>query len=915
MDKSSLKITELPALSVASENGFIPIAQVKEENDTYKVTLKKLRESILFENAYSDTASGVANTVSGDTFFVYTDATKEHVQGWVNAGSGATPLLNGEGEQITYGTYALLNKALKDKGAIVQWVYNGGLSNGGEQTFTVPLTGNISVQEVYVDGLRQFKDVGFELVTDETLSFKLATPVKENQTVVAICFGSDDVEKVNEAFLATYTGPSGASNIGTLTGKNIQLELNDRFTKGEMIDPNITKALAFGRGTPLSTKIQTLNDFFSAQIKNIWEYAGLITNKTDPDDPETWDWAPAIQAAINDALKYRPVKSVTTSSYFVGITLYFPGGVYPIKSGLTVTMQGTGTGGTFQTCLRIIGDGMSASIIQTAADNIDALKVTRCRVIMENIGFRANSKYNRGIVLGDATTWLPAQRCLLTNVGTYGFAKGLVSELAFDSIFIGLNIQSMTDMKDTTQASAGIEISVYSGAGNNGTTGDDSNQLTFINCAVETATANNCTMVRIIGLSKSYPHHAINWFGGHIETHNRNAKCLSMIYAAHCAFYGVVFSQNGNETVTPVPVAYLENTFNVLFSSCRLVTNNAQGTYSDTNGKLVQITQGTMNIGFDRCYFNTAYAALGSYNRNVDIIVDYSTATARIRSFQFNQCILNDFTFKAFSTRSTISNTTLLSREWTNRVDDNGVLIFSYINDITGATAPTDYITFSNAGDISALGKISSGSTISSGGSVTTASDINIGINSTNTTTKGVYFYTSGDQTTVMASMTADSVGRLYLNAISNSIGFVINSSGMQPKADNTHAMGASSFRFTTVYATNGVSSTSDATLKDDLRDRTSKETHAFAEIAQLPSVWKWKEEACPKGDEGKLHSGPTVQAAIEIMEKYDLDWKEYSCFIADKSEEGETRYGLNKEELNWWCFASVMDLLVGGNS
>ncbi|CAM8750969.1 tail fiber protein [Klebsiella phage vB_KpM_Centimanus] len=245
MDKSSLKITELPALSVASENGFIPIAQVKEENDTYKVTLKKLRESILFENAYSDTASGVANTVNGDTFFVYTDATKEHVQGWVNAGSGATPLLNSEGEQITYGTYALLNKALKDKGAIVQWVYNGGLSNGGEQTFTVPLTGDISVQEVYVDGLRQFKDVGFELVAGNALSFKLATPVKENQTVVAICFGSDDVEKVNEAFLATYGAPNGASNIGVLGGGTVQSELEKKINADKL------SSASNGEGTDL----------------------------------------------------------------------------------------------------------------------------------------------------------------------------------------------------------------------------------------------------------------------------------------------------------------------------------------------------------------------------------------------------------------------------------------------------------------------------------------------------------------------------------------------------------------------------------------------------------------------------------------------------------------------------------------
>ncbi len=234
MDKSSLKITELPALSVASENGFIPIAQVKEENDTYKTTLRALRESIMFENAYSSTAAGVSATVPGDVFFVYTDDTKEHVQGWVNSAGGATPLLNANSEQITYGTYALLNKALKNKGAIVQWVYNGGLSNGGEQTFTVPLAGNVAVQEVYVDGLRQFKDVGFELVAGDMLSFKLATPVKENQTVVAICFGSDDIEKVNEALLSLFSGPTGAANIGMAAGGTVEAAIGARVATADL---------------------------------------------------------------------------------------------------------------------------------------------------------------------------------------------------------------------------------------------------------------------------------------------------------------------------------------------------------------------------------------------------------------------------------------------------------------------------------------------------------------------------------------------------------------------------------------------------------------------------------------------------------------------------------------------------------
>lgn len=254
MDKSSLKITELPALSIISENGFIPIAQSKETDETYKVTLQSLRETVLFENAFASISSGIAATVLGDTFFVYTDTTKEHVLGWVNTGAGATPLLNSEGEQVTYGTYVLLNNALKDKGTIVQWVYNGGLSNGGEQTFTVPLSAETSVQEVYVDGLRQFKGVGFKLADDNPLTFTLASALSSGQTVVAICFSNEDIEQVNEAFLATYTGPTGASNIGVIGGGTVQSELEARLTNSDL-----TKIMGVWVGATVEIKELTVN--------------------------------------------------------------------------------------------------------------------------------------------------------------------------------------------------------------------------------------------------------------------------------------------------------------------------------------------------------------------------------------------------------------------------------------------------------------------------------------------------------------------------------------------------------------------------------------------------------------------------------------------------------------------------------
>ncbi|MFO5481912.1 tail fiber domain-containing protein, partial [Klebsiella pneumoniae] len=57
----------------------------------------------------------------------------------------------------------------------------------------------------------------------------------------------------------------------------------------------------------------------------------------------------------------------------------------------------------------------------------------------------------------------------------------------------------------------------------------------------------------------------------------------------------------------------------------------------------------------------------------------------------------------------------------------------------------------------------------------------------------------------------------------------------------------------------------------------------AYYEIGQLPGVWQWLEKYMVEGDGARLHSGPTVQAAIAVMDKYGLDWREYSAFCYDE--------------------------------
>ena len=157
--------------------------------------------------------------------------------------------------------------------------------------------------------------------------------------------------------------------------------------------------------------------------------------------------------------------------------------------------------------------------------------------------------------------------------------------------------------------------------------------------------------------------------------------------------------------------------------------------------------------------------------------------------------------------------------------------------------------------------------------------------------------------------------------------------------ADNTYNVGSASLRPIQYYGVNTTISSSDARLKTDLRDISDAEVAAFSAISRLPMVWKWLERVQEEGEEARMHSGPTVQAAIAIMEANNLDWTNYSAFCYDQweetpevvntweeelDEEGNVikeagsevvqeyrpagdRYSFRREELLWWCHRAMV--------
>ena len=113
--------------------------------------------------------------------------------------------------------------------------------------------------------------------------------------------------------------------------------------------------------------------------------------------------------------------------------------------------------------------------------------------------------------------------------------------------------------------------------------------------------------------------------------------------------------------------------------------------------------------------------------------------------------------------------------------------------------------------------------------------------------------------------------------------GVSIGAGGISPNVDNKSALGATSLRWTQLFATNSVINTSTAKDKTPLRNIEHSETDAFYEIVQLPWVWQWLARVETEGADARLHSGPTVQAAIAVMEKHGLDWTRYSAFCYDQ--------------------------------
>lgn len=138
--------------------------------------------------------------------------------------------------------------------------------------------------------------------------------------------------------------------------------------------------------------------------------------------------------------------------------------------------------------------------------------------------------------------------------------------------------------------------------------------------------------------------------------------------------------------------------------------------------------------------------------------------------------------------------------------------------------------------------------------------------------------------------------GRVRYRPNTESIAFMTNgtdwwqidSAGdLKPVTDNAVSLGGASFRPDVLYAVSGTINTSDAREKTEFKKLTKNEIEAAKELSNEIGSYQWLDSIEKKGiDQARTHIGLTVQKAIEVMKKHNLNPFKYGFICYDEWED-----------------------------
>ena len=830
-DITALKISELSPSSNPSENAFLPLSEANG-NESEKVSIGTLRETLGFENAYSNIQTALTETDVSDVFFVYEDENKLYVLGYVNQGNGTySALMSGDNKQV---------RIVTAKGML--W----------------------SADKI---------EAGVSFVTPEMSGIRTGNGIAEDDTN-AVLWALSQVNK------RVVFDSSKEYNI-----------IPDRIVINGKIDVDAGNAKIICDGVA----IEVIDGGGSK-----WT-GGILESKTVP---WTVVYTPSFSVSQSGYLgfgrmPYQDDNSIETGHYYQKTTciLLFRSSSSAALSSLVVknvtgqyaSIVAAGFSNTMWDKCRIRGGSLIGAISILNDSNFSATP---------GIGWNGNQSY----VTGNTFKWARGVNHTVTNCDLFESRQMGLYISGSDKIFLSnLNLYN--------NAESGLQSGQYSAVYPQ--TSIVCTNITQINCkawgnyydgfdhASVTSGANGPFIDRFLTISncESFGNRATGMF-----VQGNNLKIS-----------GNIFQGNGTHGLRVQDSSIVDISFNQSRNNGIL-----------DGGYQILAVGSDMDISNNNLWFDITKSDAHFINISIGIqsVLDF---TVRFRGSQLSN----------YSSPHTVIGVGVL-------IESNVTLSDGSQTFVSGIRA-SNYIPRPIAGNTELKYLNSEAGAVQAWKHPYTGSFLRLYTDDLTQSTTGpfVFSYNHGKNTTNQNGY-ADNAGigglkvsyyptsfRVDVYAAGNPItpagGFSGGATGFSPTVDNQSALGATSLRWTQLIAANSTINTSDKRKKRGLRLPTEQELGAFYKISQLPSVWQWIEKYEIEGENARLHSGPTVQDAIEIMIQHGLDWTQYSAFCYDKwdkkdagvneitgqfeeSVEAGENYSFRKEELLLWITRALVE-------
>jgi hypothetical protein len=134
----------------------------------------------------------------------------------------------------------------------------------------------------------------------------------------------------------------------------------------------------------------------------------------------------------------------------------------------------------------------------------------------------------------------------------------------------------------------------------------------------------------------------------------------------------------------------------------------------------------------------------------------------------------------------------------------------------------------------------------------------------------------------------------------------VFPADGTGAPTDNACTLGLSSWRWSVVYAGTGTINTSDANLKQDVKELEQTELNVATAIKGLIKKFRFIDAVADKGEDARIHVGVIAQEVEQAFVNQGLDPRCYALFCEDTLEDGSKRLGIRYDELLAFVIAAL---------